>query len=136
MATVTKRGDTYRIRVSCGYDINDKQIMRSMTWKPTPGMTKKQIEKELDRQTVLFEEQVRSGEFLQDGNIKLGDFCNQYLEILRTSESVARTTVAMHERAINHYILPSLKRETIYDILYKQNSNFSSKKLKVYIIPH
>lgn len=30
--------------------------MRSMTWKPTPGMTKKQIEKELDRQTVLFEE--------------------------------------------------------------------------------
>ena len=45
MATVTKRGDTYRIRVSCGYDINDKQIMRSMTWKPTPGMTKKQIEK-------------------------------------------------------------------------------------------
>ena len=24
----------------------------------------------------------------------------------------------------------------IYDILYKQNSNFSSKELKVYIIPH
>ena len=116
MATVTKRGDTYRIRVSCGYDINDKQIMRSMTWKPTPGMTKKQIEKELDRQTVLFEEQVRSGEFLQDGNIKLGDFCNQYLEILRTSESVARTTVAMHERAINHYILPSLGHIKMKDL--------------------
>lgn len=116
MATVTKRGDTYRIRVSCGYDINDKQIMRSMTWKPTPGMTKKQIEKELDRQTVLFEEQVRSGEFLQDGNIKLGDFCNQYLEILSTSESVAPTTVAMHKRAIQHYILPALGHIKMKDL--------------------
>lgn len=116
MATVTKRGDTYRIRVSCGYDINGKQIMRSMTWKPASGMTKKQIEKELDRQTVLFEEKVTSGEFLQDGNIKLGDFCNQYLEILSTSESVAPTTVAMHKRAIQHYILPALGHIKMKDL--------------------
>ena len=107
MATVTKRGDTYKITVSCGYDINGKQIRRHTTWKPASGMTKKQIEKELDRQTVLFEEKVTSGDFLQDGNIKLGDFCNQYLEILSTSESVAPTTVAMHKRAIQHYILPA-----------------------------
>lgn len=116
MATVTKRGDTYKITVSCGYDINGKQIRRHTTWKPTPGMTKKQIEKELDRQTVLFEEKVTSGEFLQDGNIKLGDFCNQYLEILSTSESVAPTTVAMHKRAIQHYILPALGHIKMKDL--------------------
>lgn len=63
MSTVTKRGDTYRIRVSAGYDINGKQIMKSMTWKPEPGMTKKQIEKELDRQRVLFEEKVNNGQY-------------------------------------------------------------------------
>ena len=56
MASVTKRGDTYRIRCSCGYDSAGKQIMRSMTWKPEPGMTAKQEEKELQRQIVLFEE--------------------------------------------------------------------------------
>lgn len=28
-----------------------------MTWTPDPGMTPKQIEKELNRQAVLFEEQ-------------------------------------------------------------------------------
>lgn len=116
MATVTKRGDTYKITVSCGYDINGKQIRRHTTWKPASGMTKKQIEKELDRQTVLFEEKVTSGEFLQDGNIKLGDFCNQYLEILSTSESVAPTTVAMHKRAIQHYILPALGHIKMKDL--------------------
>jgi hypothetical protein len=27
MANVTKRGDTYRIKVSCGYDVNGKQVV-------------------------------------------------------------------------------------------------------------
>ena len=58
MATLAKRGDSYRIRASAGYDASGKQITKSMTWKPEPGMTKRQIEKELDRQKVLFEEQI------------------------------------------------------------------------------
>ena len=64
MATITKRGDTYRIRTSCGYDVNGKQVMRSMTYKPQPGMSDKQIEKEVNRQAVLFEEQNKQGQVL------------------------------------------------------------------------
>ena len=59
MATITKRGNSYRIRVSVGYDKDCKQIIRSMTWKPDAGMTKRQIEKELNRQATLFEEQCK-----------------------------------------------------------------------------
>ena len=81
MATVTKRGDTYKITVSCGYDINGKQIRRHTTWKPTPGMTKKQIEKELDRQTVLFEERCRTGQYL-DGSIRFADFVDKWMKDL------------------------------------------------------
>ena len=55
MATITQRGNSYRIRVSVGYDKDCKQIIRSMTWKPDAGMTKRQIEKELNRQATLFE---------------------------------------------------------------------------------
>ena len=61
MANITKRGDGYRIKVSCGYDARGKQIIQSMTWKPEPGMTEKQIEKELNRQAVLFEEECMKG---------------------------------------------------------------------------
>jgi integrase len=41
MATITKRGGTYRIKVSCGYSADGRQITRSMTWQPAPGTTKR-----------------------------------------------------------------------------------------------
>ena len=50
MALVEKRGNSYRITAYAGYDLNGKQIKKHLTWKPEPGMTKKQIEKELNRQ--------------------------------------------------------------------------------------
>lgn len=39
-----KKGISYRIRVGAGYDSEGKQIRKSMTWCPSPGMTEKQIE--------------------------------------------------------------------------------------------
>lgn len=61
MATIRKRGNTYQIRVSCGYDINGRHKEQAMTWVPEPGMTKRQIEKELNRQAMLFEDQCING---------------------------------------------------------------------------
>ena len=48
-------------RVSCGYDTNGKQIVRQKTWTPDKNMTPKQIEKEVNRQAVLFEEECKNG---------------------------------------------------------------------------
>lgn len=79
MANIEKRGDSYRIRVSCGYDSSGKQLFKRMTWKPAPGMTKKQIEKELSKQAVLFEQQVETGQFL-DGTITLAQFIERWLK--------------------------------------------------------
>ena len=79
MPTIQKRGDTYRITVSNGYDAQGKQIRKSTTWKPAPGMTQKQIEKELDRQAVLFEEKVKTGQYV-DGNIRFQDFAERWFE--------------------------------------------------------
>lgn len=49
---------SYSIRVSLGY-VNGRQIVKSMTYKPDKNMTPKQIEKEVNRQAVLFEEQAK-----------------------------------------------------------------------------
>ena len=59
MANIRKRGNTYQIRVSCGYDIRGVQQFQSMTWNPEEGMTPKQIEKELNRQAIMFEEECK-----------------------------------------------------------------------------
>ena len=77
MATIRKRGKSYQIRVSTGYDVTGKQLEKSMTWTPSPNMTEKQIEKELNRQAVLFEEKCLTGQFL-DGNITFAEFADRW----------------------------------------------------------
>lgn len=68
MANITPRKNkdgvitSYTIRVYHGYDGAGKRLKPyTMSWKPAPGMTAKQIEKELNRQAVQFEEQCRAG---------------------------------------------------------------------------
>lgn len=60
MATFRKRGNSYQIRVSCGYDTSGKQVIQTMSWKPTIGMKDKQIENELQNQVVLFEKNAKA----------------------------------------------------------------------------
>lgn len=79
MATIEKRGNSYRITVSCGYNSEGKQIKKRMTWTPKPNMTPRQLEKELDRQAVLFEEKCQTGQFL-DGNITLAEFSERWFK--------------------------------------------------------
>lgn len=78
MATITKRGGSYRIKVSCGYDINGKQMVQTKTWKPDEGMTPKQIEKEVQRQAVLFEESCKIGQIT--ASVKFEAFAEQWFE--------------------------------------------------------
>ena len=78
MATIRKRGDSYQIRVSCGYDASGNQIEQSMTWKPEKKMTQKQIEKELNRQAVMFEEACING--YVSTAVKFAVFAEQWLE--------------------------------------------------------
>ena len=68
MANITPRKDkdgniiSYQIRVFRGRDASGKRLKDYiLTWKPEPGMTKRQIEKELDRQATLFEENCKLG---------------------------------------------------------------------------
>lgn len=69
MSQIVKKTSTsgrvsYLIRVSEGYRSDGTQIKRSMTYVPEDGMTAKQIEKEVQRQAVLFEENCNNGLYL------------------------------------------------------------------------
>ena len=75
MATIRKKKDNkYEITVSLGYDINGKQIRKYLTYTPK-AKTPKQIEKEVKKQAVLFEEKCLSGQVL-NGNMKFKDFAD------------------------------------------------------------
>ncbi len=98
MATITKRNNSYLIRSSCGYDINGTQIIKSITWKPAPGMTQKNLDKELQRQGFLFDEKCRTGQFL-DGNIRFAEFADKWL-IDHADKQLRVTTVAGYRKLL------------------------------------
>ncbi len=95
MASIEKRGNKYKIVVSCGYDINNKQIKKSMTWEPSPDMTPKQIEKELQKQAILFEDKCESGQYMDCG-IKFIDFAETWLKE-HAEKQLKRRTVARYK---------------------------------------
>ena len=133
MATIKKRGNSYLIRVYYGYDINRKQIEHSMTWKPSKGMTQKQIEKEVNRQAVLFEEGVRNG--FVSSSIKFSDFLTQWKEDyakknykLTTIDTMTHIMKRVDEE-LGYYKLSKITRRTIQEFiksLSDGNKNYDS----------
>ena len=114
MATIKKQGTGYKITVSNGYNIEGKQLREHMTWTPDPGMTKKQLEKELNRQATLFEEQVKCST-VHDGNVKLVDFTDIFLKEYAYPYLKLKTAFEYENRmkqinlAIGHIKLKELK---------------------------
>ena len=90
MATVKKQGTGYKITVSMGYDVHGKQIRQHMTWTPSPGMTPKQVEKELKRQEVLFEESCKARQ-ITGGSLKLADFAQLWFRDYAEKQLKPRT---------------------------------------------
>ena len=112
MANITKRmtksGATYRIKVSLGYDETYKQITKSMTFKPKPGMTERQIKAELNRQAVLFEEKAKQeyAEHLRRVEMGLDDdtsltarrvrfepLAEEWIELMETTHEMKPATI-------------------------------------------
>ena len=105
---------SYRIRVSRGYDAEGNRLKPYfMTYIPEKGMSKRQIEAEVNRQAVLFEEKCKGGE-VADCNMRLRDFIPQYLETV--SVTMSPTTLHLYEQVISNHILPKLGGKKLTDI--------------------
>lgn len=64
--------------MSCGYGVDGKQRNQYKSYKPEPGMTKRQIEKEVQRQAILFEEDCKRGQIT--AAVKFETFAEQWFE--------------------------------------------------------
>ena len=114
MPSIQKRGSAYRITVSCGYDRKGRQIRKTKTYHPLPGMTEHQTEKEVMRAAMIFEAAVKCGEYSDYGHIRLADFCPQYLAIAATN--LSPVTYTYYEGIIAQYIIPALGHFRLSDI--------------------
>ena len=140
MANISERKDkngnivSYRIRVSRGYDGQGNKLKPyEKTYKPENGMTKRQIEKELQRQVTLFEEECRNGNISNAPNMKLRDFCETYLEIKegvlspRTHEFYSKTIHQLIVPLLGHIKIAELKPAHIQQFIKYLQDNSAIK---------
>lgn len=115
MATVRKRKNgSYQIRVFCGLNSKAQRIDKSMTWTPPEGMTQKQIDRELERKKVLFEQEVKSGNFY-DSNMTFEALSKKWMDEY-ARQKLAPMTITSYtyllmriNKAIGHKKLKEIK---------------------------
>lgn len=137
MATIRKRegkkGPSYQIRSSCGYDIHGKQVVKSMTWKPPAGMTHKQMEKEAHRLAVLFDERCAAGA-TGDGSMKFEAFAKLWFKEYATPNLRVKTIDQYREfearvyAAIGHIRLDKLTTRHIQDFINSMGEDGQNKR--------
>lgn len=91
MATIKKRSNTsYLITVSCGY-VNGKQVRKNKTINVPESMTKCQKQKAVEKEAVLFEEEVQNGTFLDGEKITFQEFSQRWLTDYAERELAPKT---------------------------------------------
>ena len=126
MATIRKRGDSYQIRVSVGYDTKGNHKEQAMTWKPEPGMTQRQIEKELNRQAVMFEEACMHG--YKASAIKFEDLSEEWFE--EYAKPNLRSTTYERMLQLRHRVYPAIGHLRIDKITVRQLQAFVNSLAK------
>lgn len=135
MANVRKRGNSYQIRVSAGYDSEYRQVINTKTWKPTTGMTERQIEKEVARQAIMFEEYCKKG--IVTVNVKFKEFAEKWLNDFArvnlkktTFQRMKNTTIRVYA-AFGHLRVDSITRgqiQAFVDDMAKNGKNMKTGK--------
>lgn len=113
MAYIEKRGKSYRIRVSCGYTREGRQITRSTTWTPPAGLNARQVKKELDRAVYEFETRVDGGRAGDDG-IRLAEYAEKYMQTAATR--LSPVTLRTYRSQLDACILPALGHVRMRDL--------------------
>lgn len=104
MASVRKRGSSYQIRVSCGLRVDGSQVIQTRTWKPDPNLTERQVEKELAKQVMLFEDQCFKGHVT--ANIKFETFAERWFE--EYARLNLRSTTFVRMRQLTQRVYPAI----------------------------
>ena len=125
MATIEKRKDSYRITVSCGYDINGKQIKQRTTYKPDATLSPAKAKKALEKFVIDFENSVKSGKLI-NSTIKFETLAKEWLKDKKTEGKLKPLTIERYEqlqertyKAIGHKRISDIHYRDVKDFIYK-----------------
>lgn len=125
MASIEKRGDSYRVTVSAGYDASGRKLRQSATFKPdrltATGRAKAEsvIEKEVQAFAAQFERDVKAGSVSGCGSMRFSELVDCYLEQYAASE-LEEGTADGYQATLEKRLLPALGHIRIRDLAQKQ----------------
>ena len=105
------KGVSYKLTAYCGYDSRGRQIRKTKTWKPTPGMSVRQADKEAAYQAEKFEDEINKGSTAFDGKVKFEEYALIWLKNAQIAPAT-RTGYEIYIKRINAAI-GHLRLETI-----------------------
>ena len=130
---VSKKGEVkYKIKVSCGYDINNNQITHTMTYTPT-ATTPRKIEKEVQQQAVLFEQQCRN--IKNDRKVKFAELADEWLGLEEEKGQLKTATLELYKgfrvrtyKSIGHLLIQKIRRKDIQNLINTLAYGLDGKK--------
>lgn len=102
-----KTGISYKVTVSCGYDIVGKKILETATYNPDPSLTPKKAEKAAQEFAADFERQIKNGITMDGRKVTLKAFADRWIMEYATPK-LQPGTVKKYREELNDKILPAL----------------------------
>lgn len=109
-----KTGPSYKITVTSGRNADGKQVRHFMTWKPTPGMTERQMEKAVQKAAFEFEQKISQG-YIADNRQTFAQYAEYVISLKERSGAKPRTIERYHalltriNAAIGHLKLSEIR---------------------------
>lgn len=114
LANITKRGNTFRIRVFVGCDMNGKQLVKSTTFTPPVGATEKKAKKLAQEYAFEFERYCKGYSQLNE-NMRFSELADWYFTNFAPVELKASTVYTCTGQYKKH-IKPVLGNMKLKDI--------------------
>ena len=114
MPSVKKRGDTYRIMVSQGYDIYGKQMRKTTTYTPPEGVTEGKAEKLAMAYAFEFEKRCQ-GMTNMNENIRFSELAEWYYTQVAVHK-LKPATFANNRTLMDLYVLPYIGNMKLKEI--------------------
>lgn len=105
MASITARGNSYRITVSIGRDQNGKLIQKYKTYIPK-AKTPAAIRKEVEKAAADFEEKVKSGKYLDGENMTFIQLVNHWKKNY-AEKNLSQHTLESYEDILDKQFYPA-----------------------------
>ena len=129
MASIRKRGNSYLIVVSMGYDYSGNRIKpQQKTVRPPEGLTPKQTEKWLNEQAVLFERACKDDPQPQK-NLTLAQYTALWLRDIAPGK-LAKSTLHRDKQDTERF-LPALGQYKLTELRPEHFRNFYAELRKV-----